>query len=127
MHTGWSFRNFCAAALLALLCAPVLAGSTHSFTFQAQAYPGSRDRQYKVYVPDGLSGAASMVMALHGCQQTHDDVLRDWGMTAAADRSRRAPARRRGRRLTDATADQAPRRRLPRTSEYSQMDCIGLW
>jgi hypothetical protein len=29
-----------------------------------------------------------MVMALHGCQQTHDDVLRDWGLVAAADRHR---------------------------------------
>ncbi len=53
---------------------------------RAKSYAGSRDRQYKVYVPDGLSGPAPMVMALHGCQQTHDDVLRDWGLTAAADR-----------------------------------------
>ena len=37
-------------------------------------------------MPDGLTGPAPMVMALHGCRQTHDDVLRDWGMTAAADR-----------------------------------------
>ena len=27
-----------------------------------------------------------MVMALHGCEQTNDDVLNDWGLTAAADR-----------------------------------------
>ena len=27
-----------------------------------------------------------MVMALHGCQQTNDDVLADWGLVAAAER-----------------------------------------
>ncbi|MET0168591.1 MAG: PHB depolymerase family esterase [Burkholderiales bacterium] len=74
------------AVLLVLLCAPAFAGNTESFDLSAKSYPGSRDRQYKVYIPDGLSGPAPMVMALHGCQQTNDDVLRDWGLTAAADR-----------------------------------------
>lgn len=81
-----------AAACLTLpawLCfnaAPALAGTTTAFTLPPQTYAGSRERQVKVYVPDGLSGPAAMVMALHGCQQTHNDVLRDWGLTAAADR-----------------------------------------
>ncbi|NLD69560.1 MAG: PHB depolymerase family esterase [Limnobacter sp.] len=75
-----------AAALLVLLPLAVFAGSTQSFTLAAGSHPGSRDRIYKVYVPDGLSGPAPMLMALHGCQQTHDDVLRDWGLVAAADR-----------------------------------------
>ena len=77
-----------AIAWLALAGGPALAGSTRAFTLPAQSYAGSRERQYKVYVPDGLSGAAPMVMALHGCQQTHDNVLRDWGLVAAADRHR---------------------------------------
>lgn len=77
-----------AGALLALTCSAAAAGTTTSFTMTAKGYSGSRDRQYKVYVPDGLAGPAPMVMALHGCQQTHDDVLRDWGLTAAADRHR---------------------------------------
>jgi len=81
-------RRGVAALLLALLSATALAGSTRSFTFQAESYPGSRDRQYKVYLPDGLPSPAPMVMALHGCQQTNDDVLRDWGLRAAADRFR---------------------------------------
>ena len=85
MHAGSRFRRWGAAALLALLGPSALAGTTESFTLSAKDYPGSRDRQYKVYLPDGLSGPAPMVMALHGCQQTHDDVLRDWGLTAAAD------------------------------------------
>jgi poly(hydroxyalkanoate) depolymerase family esterase len=65
---------------------PVQAGTTSAFTLPPQSYSGSRERQYKVYVPDGIATPAPMVMALHGCQQTHDDVLRDWGLTAAADR-----------------------------------------
>ncbi len=79
-------RVLVATAALALPCAPGLAGTTEAFTLPAQDYAGSRERQYKVYRPDGLTAPASMVMALHGCRQTHDDVLRDWGLTAAADR-----------------------------------------
>jgi len=79
-----------AAASLALLAFgipwPVQAGTTSAFSLPAQGYPGSRERQYKVYVPDGLAAPAPMVMALHGCSETNDDVLRDWGLTAAADR-----------------------------------------
>ncbi|HEX6707247.1 MAG TPA: PHB depolymerase family esterase [Albitalea sp.] len=62
------------------------AGTTTAFTFARQAYDGSNDRTVKVYVPDGLGAAAPMVMALHGCEETNDNVLRDWGLTAAADR-----------------------------------------
>ena len=79
-------RLWSAGALCALLSMSALAGTTQAFTFHAKAYAGSRDRQYKVYVPTGLAGPAAMVMALHGCEQTHDDVLRDWGLAAAADR-----------------------------------------
>jgi poly(hydroxyalkanoate) depolymerase family esterase len=75
-----------AAIGIALVGAAAIAGTTTSFTMTAKTYAGSRDRQVKVYVPDGLTAPAPLVMALHGCQQTHDDVLRDWGMTAAADR-----------------------------------------
>jgi poly(hydroxyalkanoate) depolymerase family esterase len=80
-------RGF-AIALLALTGLPAQAGTTSDFTLSAQGYSGSRERQYKVYVPAGLSGPAPMVMALHGCQQTNADVLNDWGLVAAADRYR---------------------------------------
>ena len=86
MRLTLSLRNALLTAFLALLGGSVLAGTTESFTFRAKAYSGSRDRQYKVYRPDGLAAPAAMVMALHGCQQTDNDVLRDWGLTAAADR-----------------------------------------
>ncbi|TMH28794.1 MAG: PHB depolymerase family esterase, partial [Betaproteobacteria bacterium] len=74
------------ALVLALLASCADAGTTRSFTYSAGSYPGSRDRQYKVYVPDNLPNPAPMVMALHGCEQTNDDVLNDWGLTAVADR-----------------------------------------
>jgi poly(hydroxyalkanoate) depolymerase family esterase len=75
-------------ALLLAAALPSQAGTTAAFTLARQPYAASQERQYKVYVPDGLSGPAPMVMALHGCRQSHDDVLRDWGLVAAADRHR---------------------------------------
>ncbi len=62
------------------------AGTTESHTLPAAGYAGAHERQYKVYVPDVLTQPAPLVMALHGCRMTHDEVLRDWGLTAAADR-----------------------------------------
>jgi poly(hydroxyalkanoate) depolymerase family esterase len=82
----WRTLGVLAAATLLLGATAALAGTTTSFTMAAKSYAGSRDRQVKVYVPDGLTGPAPLVMALHGCQQTNDDVLADWGLTAAADR-----------------------------------------
>jgi poly(3-hydroxybutyrate) depolymerase len=80
----------CAAVLLfiGLAAAPpgAEAGTTQSFTLPAGSYTGSRERKYKVYIPTVLAAPAPMVMALHGCEQTNDDVLNDWGLTAAADR-----------------------------------------
>ena len=55
--------------LLALLATCTDAGTTRSFTYSAGTYPGSRDRQYKVYVPDNVPNPAPLVMALHGCEQ----------------------------------------------------------
>ncbi|MDX1458196.1 MAG: PHB depolymerase family esterase [Marinobacter sp.] len=64
---------------------PTRAGQTDSYTLPQQAYNQSRARDYKVYVPDNVTTPAPMVMALHGCKQTNDDVLNDWGLTAAAE------------------------------------------
>ncbi|HPB76291.1 MAG TPA: PHB depolymerase family esterase, partial [Chromatiaceae bacterium] len=80
------------------------AGTLTEHRFQARGYPGSQDRAYQVYVPDGLemgpglgpegqaaehqASPAPLVMVLHGCSQTSTDVRRDWGMQAAADRYR---------------------------------------
>lgn len=84
-------RRKLAAPLLALLTTlslptPASSAEIHSYTLPQQAYSGSRERRYKVYVPSAMTTPAPMVMALHGCKQTNDDVLNDWGMKAAADR-----------------------------------------
>lgn len=74
------------AILAASISSYASAGSQTNHTFQAESYSGSKTRQYSVYQPDGLSGSAPMVMALHGCKQTQNDVLNDWGIKDAADR-----------------------------------------
>lgn len=78
-----------AHAIIALLLAiPVLAsaGTQYQFQLPQQSYSFSYARNYTVYKPAGYSGAMPMVMTLHGCQQTENDVLNDWGMKDAADR-----------------------------------------
>ena len=64
------------------------AGVTNSYTLDQQSYAGAQARQYKVYVPADVGFPAPMVMVLHGCQQTHDDVLNDWGMKVKADQEK---------------------------------------
>ncbi|GAB3393963.1 extracellular catalytic domain type 1 short-chain-length polyhydroxyalkanoate depolymerase [Azotobacter armeniacus] len=85
MPWKWIFR-LSAIPLLMLPSLAAWAGTTESHSLPAADYPGSRERQYKVYLPDVLPQPAPLVMALHGCRMDHDDVLRDWGLTAAADR-----------------------------------------
>lgn len=75
-----------APALLMLSSLATWAGTLESYSLPAGNYPGSHERQYKIYVPDVQAEPAPLVMALHGCRMSHDDVLRDWGLTAAADR-----------------------------------------
>ena len=74
------------ASALALVACTAAAGTLSSFELGPQGYAGSQLRRVQVYVPDGLGGPAPMVMALHGCQQTEQNVLQDWGLRAAADR-----------------------------------------
>ncbi|MDX1560700.1 MAG: PHB depolymerase family esterase, partial [Marinobacter sp.] len=84
-HGGSALSALILSAILIITIQPATAGQTHSFTLPQQGYNQSRARDYKVYVPDNLATPAPMVMALHGCKQTNNDVLNDWGLTAAAD------------------------------------------
>ncbi|BEH15535.1 extracellular catalytic domain type 1 short-chain-length polyhydroxyalkanoate depolymerase [Marinobacter shengliensis] len=84
-RAGSVFPAIVASAALLIQSVPVAAGQTHSYTLPQQGYSQSRARDYKVYVPDNLATPAPMVMALHGCRQTNNDVLNDWGLTEAAD------------------------------------------
>ena len=70
-----------ALALLAVSCAllalPATAGHIEQKRFTAKSYQGSRDRDYKVFVPSSYTGqsAVPMVMVLHGCSQTEQNMI----------------------------------------------------
>ncbi len=52
--------------------------------------PYSRDRQYRVYVPAGLTAGQPLplVVVLHGCHQTHLDIQNVSGFDRIADREK---------------------------------------
>lgn len=85
LRAGPALAGLALTSLLMVPTPPVFAGQTYSHTLPQQSYNQSRSRDYKVYVPDSVATPAPMVMALHGCKQTNNDVLNDWGLTAAAD------------------------------------------
>lgn len=72
--------------MLGMQALAAAAGTLDVVTLPAGDHPGSRDRVYAVYSPTRAATPAPLLMALHGCRQTHEDVLRDWGLVAAADR-----------------------------------------
>jgi poly(hydroxyalkanoate) depolymerase family esterase len=67
---------------------PASAGRMEQKKFTAKSYPGSRDRQYKIYVPTAYTGRAQvpMVMVLHGCRQNNDDMINDTRFNDLAER-----------------------------------------
>src|SRR5690606_6754896 len=86
------FFNLVRLGLLAALCVvatpPVAhAGELVSATFAAKAYPGSRERRYRVFVPSSYDTRAPvpMVMVLHGCQQTEQDMIAQTGFSTLAE------------------------------------------
>ncbi len=62
-------------------------GQLNTHTFDAQAYSGSKTREYKVYVPDSYSSnqEVPMIMALHGCAMDHNDAITTWNFDLIAD------------------------------------------
>ncbi len=62
-------------------------GDLLTYNFEAQDYTGSRDREYKVYVPKSYSGseAVPMIMVLHGCAMDHNDSINSWNFDLIAD------------------------------------------
>lgn len=70
--------------LLALLACFVFteiafAGQIEQKSFTKKTYPGSENRDYKVFVPSTYTGQnpVPMVMVLHGCKQTEQDMIND--------------------------------------------------
>ena len=75
-------------ALLAgsVLVGPASAGQLERKLFSAKSYPGSRDRQYQVFVPSSYAGqAVPMVMVLHGCRQTELNMINETGFRQLAE------------------------------------------
>ena len=58
------------------------------FTFQARGYRGSRTRRYLVHLPRGRAPKwpRPLVLVLHGCHQTHLDIMAISGFNRLADR-----------------------------------------
>jgi poly(hydroxyalkanoate) depolymerase family esterase len=63
-------------------------GQLQQKLFNAKSYPGSRDRQYQVFVPASYTGQDSvpMVMVLHGCRQTEVNMINETRFRDLAER-----------------------------------------
>lgn len=72
---------------LIVISAAASAGENISKQFQAKSYPGSRDRDYILHLPDGYDGSKPipLVMVLHGCNQTNQTIQHDTNFDAIAD------------------------------------------
>jgi len=77
-----------AALIIALMVSDAAsAGQLERKLFLAESYPGSRDRQYQVFVPTSYAGqAVPMVMVLHGCRQTELNMISETGFRDLAER-----------------------------------------
>ncbi|MDQ2696943.1 MAG: PHB depolymerase family esterase, partial [Pseudomonadota bacterium] len=81
-------------ALLAALCAlagvslDALGGRLVTKTYPPGVYEGSRERRYQVYVPDNYRPGTPvpMVMVLHGCRQTEQNMINETRFRQLADR-----------------------------------------
>lgn len=62
------------------------AGELVSRTLPPGSHPGSREREYQVFVPDGLGAAAPVVMVLHGCLQSEQNIIDETRFTELAER-----------------------------------------
>jgi poly(hydroxyalkanoate) depolymerase family esterase len=64
------------------------AGELVSRTLPAGSHPGSRERDYQVFVPDRLAAGAPapVVMLLHGCLQTERNMIEETRFVELAER-----------------------------------------
>jgi poly(hydroxyalkanoate) depolymerase family esterase len=55
------------------------AGELVDQLYKKKTYAGSRDRQYSIFLPEGYSAgeALPLVVVLHGCNQTHRNIMND--------------------------------------------------
>jgi poly(hydroxyalkanoate) depolymerase family esterase len=76
------------AVSCALLGMPATAGHIEQKRLTAKSYQGSRDRDYKVFVPSSYTGqsAVPMVIVLHGCSQTEQNMIDETRFQELAER-----------------------------------------
>jgi poly(hydroxyalkanoate) depolymerase family esterase len=86
MHA--TLRPLLAAALCLVFVAAASAGQFERRMLTAKSYPGSRDRQYQVFVPASYDGQTPvpMVMVLHGCRQTETNMINETRFKDVAER-----------------------------------------
>ncbi len=62
-------------------------GTSVDSTMPAGSNPHSRERIYRLYVPEGYDASkpSALLVVLHGCHQTHDDIQKITGFDALAD------------------------------------------
>jgi len=99
--------------LLFFLATNAMAAMTGSGDVYSETFQGSRERQYKVYVPKSYDGnnAVPMIMALHGCVMNNTDALDLWNFDLIADQNNVILV-------------------LPYVTTFSEMrsdDCWGYW
>jgi poly(3-hydroxybutyrate) depolymerase len=83
-----TLRPLLTVALCLLFAAAASAGQLERRLLTAKSYPGSRDRQYQVFVPSSYNGQtpAPMVMVLHGCRQTEANMINETRFRDVAER-----------------------------------------
>ena len=86
MHA--TLRPLLTIALCLLFAAAASAEQLERRLLTAKSYPGSRDRQYQVFVPTAYDGqtAVPMVMVLHGCRQTETNMINETRFREVAER-----------------------------------------
>ena len=86
MHA--TLRPLLTVALCLLFAAAASAERLERRLLTAKSYPGSRDRQYQVFVPTSYDGQTPvpMVMVLHGCRQTEANMINETRFREVAER-----------------------------------------
>lgn len=92
---GFKFKVGLPIGLIALsivtafsaMTATAAATLTGSGDVESYVFDSSKNRKYKVYIPQSYDGSTPvpMIMALHGCVMDHDDALKAWNLDLIAD------------------------------------------
>ncbi len=75
------------AMITSLAFIPTTFADTVSYSLAAGTQPSSVSHDYKVYTPPSYDGSSAlpMVFAMHGCKQTQDTILNEFGWQDTAD------------------------------------------